>query len=186
MGVSTDAILFYGYCWDEEDVRNPWEIGRESDDEDDASDTSDKEEEEDDDDWEKRYARLKGCLPPSTPFPTRTVTPTRENGWSSTPKDYTAAEQEIIDQHTAHWRARREIADASPCLVATHCSASCPMAYVAVKASVTCSSRGNPHEIASLIVDPSWRDQLAEFCEVLGIKTSGMKAAWWLVSDWGE
>jgi len=175
MGVSTDAILFYGYCWDEEDARNPWEVGR-----DDATD------DDDDDDWEARYARAKGCLPPSAPYPERTVTPTRQNGWDSTPNDYSKAEKAIIDQHRAYWDAKQKIADASPCLVDRHCSASCPMAYVAVKASVTTSNRGFPHEITSLAVDPAWSSQLAEFCEVLGIKTKGMKAAWWLVSDWSE
>ena|SRR5207244_5709042 len=174
MGVSTDAILFYGYCWDNEDVRNPWE----------SSSNDDKD--DDDDGWETRYARAKGCLPPETPFPERTITPTQENGWDSTPKNYTKAEKAIIDQHKACWDAKAKIAAKSPCLVDRHCMASCPMAYVAVKKSVTTSHRGYPNEITSLVVDPAWSVQLAEFCETLGIKTKGKKAAWWLVSDWSD
>jgi hypothetical protein len=50
MGVSTDAILFYGYVWDEE-TSAPWTIGKDGD-----GEYSD----EDDEDWEKRYARLNG------------------------------------------------------------------------------------------------------------------------------
>lgn len=182
MGVSTDAILFYGYCWDDEDVRNPWEIGREDadDDEDDEDDATE------DEDWEERYARTKGCLPPTTPFPERRVTPTHENGWDSTPKDYDAAEQAIIDQYEAYWDAKRKIVEAATCLVDRHCMASCPMAYVAVSESVTTSHRGFPHEITSLAVDPTWDAALAEFCAALGIKVDNKKPAWWLVSDWSE
>jgi hypothetical protein len=174
MGTSTDAILFYGYCWDEE-VQHPWKT-----DEADEADEAD----EDNDFWETRYARAKGCLPPSTPFPERTVTPTRENGWNSTPKDYSAAEQVIIDRYSAYWEAKEKIADASPCVVGTHCSGECPMPYVAVKASLTISHRGCPSKITSLTIEPNWGDQLAEFCKILGVKTKNKKAAWWLVSDW--
>jgi hypothetical protein len=176
MGVSTDAILFYGYCWDDEDMHNPWQSPDGDDEDDDGGD----------DGWEERYARAKGCLPPETPYPERTVTPTRENGWNSTPKDYSKAEQAIIDKHRAYWDAKGKIADASPCLVDRHCMASCPMAYVAVKKSVTTSNRGCPSEITSLTIDPAWNAQLAEFCETLGIKTKGKKVGWWLVSDWSE
>lgn len=173
MGQSTNAILFYGYCWTEETSR-PWEIGREDEEEIDEANK----------DWEGRYARTKGCLPPSTPFPDRTVTPTRENGWNSTPKDHSATEQAIIDKHRAYWEAKRKLVEAAPCLVDTHCSESCPMPYVAVRASVTKSHRGHPHEITSLAVDPAWDAALAEFCASMGIKTYDLKAAWWLVSDW--
>ncbi len=49
MGTSTDAILFYGYCWDEE-ADWPWMIGCE--DEDDHPD----------EDWMDRYVRVKGLI----------------------------------------------------------------------------------------------------------------------------
>ena len=172
MGVSTDAILFYGYWWDEE-AHTPWEIGDDGDD-------------DDEDSWETRYARVKGVPPPSAPFPERSVTPTRENGWSSMPKDYSAAEQAIVDQYDTYWEAKEKLVDASTCLVDTHCSASCPMPYVAVRASVTRSHRGGPSKITALTADPAWDAQLVEFCEAMGIRVDGMTPAWWLVSDWGE
>ncbi|HSX22842.1 MAG TPA: hypothetical protein VLE97_08735 [Gaiellaceae bacterium] len=173
MGVSTDAILFYGYWWDDETSR-PWTIGTDDDDN------------EEDDDWESRYARAKGCLPPKTPFPERTVKPTRDNGWSSTPKDYSEAEQTIIDEHRAYWKTKGDLVEAAPCVVETHCSASCPMPYVAIRASLTKSYRGSATEITSLAVDPSWNAALHEFCALMGIATEGKHAGWWLVSDWGE
>ena len=46
MGESTDALLFYGYCWTEE-APQPWE-------------SEDNDDEDDEDDWEDRYARARG------------------------------------------------------------------------------------------------------------------------------
>ncbi len=178
MGQSTDAILFYGYCWEESS--RPWEIDS-NDDSPDAFRTRHSPRRQD---WEARYARTKGCLPPSTPFPARLVTPTRENGWNSTPTDYSAEEQAIVDQHMAYWEAKRKLVEAAMCCVNTHCSSECPMPYVAVKASQTTSWRGHMKEITSLAVDPTWDAALATFCAAMGIKTDGKKAAWWLVSYW--
>jgi hypothetical protein len=169
MGTSTDAILFYGYCWTEETSR-PWKIGSNDDD--------------DDDDWETRYAATQGCLPPTAKFPARQVTPTAANNWSATPKDYTPSEQAIIDEHRAYWSRKQEIAKATPCEVGTHCSGECPMPYVAVSASRTLARRGYPEEISSLAVDPTWGAQLADFCRRLGIKIDGKRVGWWLVSNW--
>jgi hypothetical protein len=169
MGQSTNAILFYGYCWNEE-ISRLWD--GEGDDGDDG-------------DWESRYARTKGCLPPSVPFPNREVRPTRENGWSSTPKDYSPAEQAIIDQHSAYWDAKQKLVEAAACCVDTHCASECSMPYVAVKASQTTSGQGRMKEITTLTVDPTWAAALSEFCGAMGIKTEGKKAAWWLVSWWG-
>lgn len=50
MSTSTDAILFYGFCWTDEG-RLPWQ----KDDED-----GDAEEDPDDGEWESRFARLGG------------------------------------------------------------------------------------------------------------------------------
>lgn len=133
MSTSTDAILFYGYVWDEEDKPSPWTTGVDDD--------------RDEEDWKTRYGRLKGIDPED-------------------------------------WRALDAIAETSPCLVDTHCMATCPMAYVAVRASLTISCRGFPSEILSLAVEPVWPEQLATFCQDLGIDVSGKKAAWWLVSYW--
>lgn len=172
MHTSTDAVLFYGYCWDEK-TRTPWNIGREEDGADDA-------------DWKRRYARAKGCLPPSLPFPERTVPRTRENRWSSTPTDYSLAEQAIIDQHVAYWEEVERLAAASPCLVATHCSDAYPMPYVAVRASLTISRRSYPTAISSLADDPAWNAHLVEFCGAMTIEIDTKSPGWWLVSNWSE
>jgi hypothetical protein len=165
MTVSTDAILFYGYCWDEE-THHPWTIGREDD------------RDQDDENWENRYARVRGVDAPKALFPERTD----EHG--RPPKDYTAAEQAIVDAYLAYWDRKRELTGMSSCEIFTHCSNAFPMPYVCVKASRLHSSRGEMTEVKSLAVDPIWDLQLAEFCEVLGIRTEGRNPAWWLVSNW--
>jgi hypothetical protein len=124
-------------------------------------------------------------------FPERQVTPTRQNNYSSTPTDYTAAEKAIIEQHEAYWEAKRKIVEEALCTVNTHCMSSCPMPYVAIKASVTLSNRGYPTEITSIAVDPTWDAALDEFCKALDIKIDKKKAnnkkpRWWLVSDWSK
>lgn len=51
MGQHTDAILFYGYCWDVE-TSEPWNIGIDGDVDYDAT--------VDDEDWEDRYVKAVG------------------------------------------------------------------------------------------------------------------------------
>jgi len=109
MGVSTDALLFYGYCWTEEDSGPEWIEG-------------------------ESVPTVRGI-------------------------------QFVVD---------------------THCSASCPMGYVAVKSSLTVSHRGYPSKIRELTTDPAWDAALAEVCKKLGIKVGNKKPAWWLASDWSE
>lgn len=169
MGQSTNAILFYGYCWDEE-TRQPWNIGKDYD-----------ETKNDDEEWEERYARLRGVTAPAVAYPNR-----RGKDGYSMPKDeeYTPAELAAKNEHRAHWDAKRSLVEASGVEIDTHCSGECPMPFVSIRASKTVSYRGSMSEITSLAVDPSWDVKLREFCELMGIKTDGMKATWWLVSDW--
>jgi hypothetical protein len=133
MGVSTDAILFYGYCWDDESS-SPWA----SDDDDDIDD------EERWELWEERYARLKGCDPSTDPY---------------------------------------DFSRVSPCETGSHCSDTCSMPYVAVRASVTIANRGYKQQVSSLKVGRSWNKELVAFCKLMGIKRGRRKAAWWLVSN---
>jgi hypothetical protein len=54
MGQSTDAILFFGFCWTEE-TDSPWNIDKDYYDHDD----------QDNGEWEQRFARLKGLKNPN-------------------------------------------------------------------------------------------------------------------------
>lgn len=167
MGQSTDAILFFGFVWDEE-TRYPWNIGRESDDE-----------ENDDDDWEARYARLKG-LPEPPPIPDKGIDP-RTGQFI---KNYTPEEQAIVDRRSAYWDEKRALIDKVNVEVDTHCCGDCPMPFVAHKASKTRAWRGNPMEVTSLEIKPEWEQELRAFCELMGINVKDQQPKWRLVSDW--
>lgn len=167
MGQSTDAILFWGYCWTEE-TSAPWTIGK--DDEDNG-----------DEDWETRWARAKGLNGPTEPFPE-----TRDDRGRQV--KLSPEQSAVMEKFIAYWAEKRRLAEAAGCVVETHCSADCPMPYVAIKASLTRAWRGSPHEISGLAAEPFWQAGIDEFCAIMGIKTDnaegGGRATWWLVSDW--
>lgn len=164
MSTSTDAILFWGYSWTDE-TSKPWTIGTE--------DAGDDAETDESDDWEDRYAQASGLARPQHPYP-------------DVPRGQqpTAMQAAVMEAFKQYWEAKRKLVAASGCEVRTHCSGDCPMPYVAVMASHKLAWRGDPVEITSLDVAPEWQEQLAAFCQKLGIKTEGLKATWWLVSDW--
>ncbi len=166
MTTSTDAILFYGYCWEEE-TSKPWNIGKEDD-----------EETETESDWEARYASAKGLVHPTEPYPDS------GSGPITNQRSYTPEDRQIVGKYQAYWDKSRVLIEASLCVVETHCSDECPMPYVAIKTSVILSSRGSMTEVKSLTVDSGWDAALADFCHTLGIDVSSMRPAWWLVSDW--
>lgn len=176
MGVSTDAIIFYGYVWDEE-TSTPWTI--DSGDEDEESD----DDSHDDEDWEARYASKYGLTKPEKPFPDKGYD--LKAGKPIT--NYTPEEQAIVDEWKAYFDAKRKIVEASPCEVDTHCSGECPMPYVCVKDSYVCNSRGDYTELKpeQFEVEEHWNDQLKKFCNLMGITMPAGGPKWYLVSYWG-
>jgi hypothetical protein len=156
MGQSTNAILFWGHCWDEERSA-PW--------------LDEGEEDAGDSDWEDRLATVRGIAPP-------------RHGYPST-KDQSDEAQAIRTEFTAFWDAKRKAAEQSGCLVDSHCSGQCPMPYVAVAASRIVAARGYPEEVPSLVIGETWRPMLEAFCRDMGITPpDGQEPRWWLVSDW--
>jgi hypothetical protein len=99
MGVSTDAILFYGYSWTEE-TDLPWTIGR---------DPVDNEEE----DWEKRLAAALGCPRP----PADADAATRTAYWDKQRKLVTAAACEV-GRHCSNSCPMPYVAVTASCLAA--------------------------------------------------------------------
>lgn len=166
MSQSTDALLFWGYCWTEE-MDSPWSHEPE-----DAEDEEEDVEDEDDDDMpDARYARMMGIARPSNPYPSDS--------------DKSADAASIREAFTSYWRVEREAWEAVGMEVSSHCSNECPMPYVAVKASLTCASRGSPIAITSLEVGVDWRARLDAFCALMGITPpAGQQPQWWLASDW--
>ena len=174
MGQSTNAVMFYGYCWLDE-LRWPWDHGVEDND-------------EDDDDWQKRYARLgHAIVPPAEPFPSRQ--------WSwSVPQEkriYPADEQAIVDKYTSYWARCREISNSLDISVDTHCSSDCPMPYVCIASTELTCYRGDRQPITEELgqqisrPNPEWKLRLDAFCNVMKISIPDEGPKWWLVSYWG-
>lgn len=157
MGVSTDAILFYGHVFDTEGCV-PWET-----------------DDEDDNDWEDRYAAARGLSQPSEAYPQH---------WPG-PTGYSPEEQRILSLWFDYWAACRKLVEECPCEILTHCSADYPMPYVAIKASRQCANRGGPVEATTENEDSlDWDEQIQDFCTLMGIETEA-PPRWWLVSYWG-
>jgi hypothetical protein len=116
--------------------------------------------EEGDSNWEAAYAAKKGEPAPAV--------------------EYDTEENKAL--HSAHWEREHKLIAAEPCEVDSHCSGDCPMPFVCVKASKTTAWRGDPKEIASLAVGPTWESELRGFCALMGIPWQEPK--WWLASDW--
>jgi len=155
MSVSTDAMLFYGYCWDEE-TSTPWTIGK--DDEDETSDSDDEE------DWEERYARLKaGLLKPDT-----------GDGYDEkTYGEYLDAKRKIIEACPCEVGTHCHSDAPMPyvCIKATYtCNSRGDM------------TRLNPAEFE---VDESWDSELKKFCKLMGIAPPAEGPGWYMVSYWG-
>lgn len=173
MGQSTNAVLFYGYCWDEE-TSEPWNIGKDDEEEKDSTD--------DDEDWETRYANLKGLKEPAEAYPERHATP-----FFSTPRNWTPEEQVIVDKYSAYWDAKTDLAESSGCEVDLHCHGDAPMPYVCIKKSQITTYRGDMTVITqdTLKVEHDWDQQLVAFCDLMGIDVKDKKPAWYMVSYWG-
>jgi len=82
MSVSTNAILFYGYCWDDE-AEHPWPDGE-----------GEVLDEDEDDNWEDRYARARGCLPPDAEASAR-----EHKKYETAKKKLVAASRCRVDTH---------------------------------------------------------------------------------------
>lgn len=157
MGVSTDAILFYGHVFNTEGCV-PWETN------------------DDDTEWEARYAERRGLRKPSESYPER---------WVKNRSEYNHEEQRIVALWTEYWAARRKLLEDCPCEIRTHCSSDYPMPYVAINSSLQCANRGFP-VAADMEHEGSidWDQQLEDFCDLMGIEPEG-PPCWWLVSYWG-
>lgn len=84
------------------------------------------------------------------------------------------------------WHKKRELADAAPCKIVSHCMAACEMYGVAVAETIVVARRGCPVGIdsAKLVVQPEWREKLDAYCALMKIDVTGMQPGWYLASWW--
>jgi hypothetical protein len=162
LSVSTDALLFYGYCWDDEGV----EIlpGGE-------------------DDWRTVILRRRGEKNPWDDYPAKAVEAIRDyQARQAAEEAWVAGRRSLID---AFYAKKRVLEEEYGCDVGTHCSGDYPMPYAFVTSSKVMASRGYPVEVKSLAVGPDWDARLNRFLEDLGVDKPQPGPRWWLASYWG-
>jgi len=162
MGVSTDAILFFGALIPDKDedpyLPYPWD--------------HDEDDEKGETDWQDLLAEKHGVA-----YPTHLAKL----------KDWTPEQQ---DEYRAYSKKRSEIVSALGCRLGSHCSSECPMYYVAVADRVFRAHRGYGVEIEPerMVVPQRDVEKVKRFLIELGYTAEQVehwRIGWWLVSDWG-
>jgi hypothetical protein len=168
MGVSTDAIVFYGYCWDDECRLLP----------------------EGSDEWTAVVLRGRGVRRPWDDFPKELNDPSHPQYVHDYDRRKTAADQWTTDHRAEldEWYAANRAAKAEfGCDTDTHCSGDYPIPYVFVVASRVSAARGHPRELdpATVAARPEWGGMLDRFLAALAVERPHPEPKWWLVSYWG-
>jgi len=167
MGVSTDGILFYGFCWgDKHDLDEAGEG------------------------WVSVIHKRRG-LP--DPFANRERFREKKPGedyWA-----YDKAQRAALDAWfkandaavKSHLRDNEAIREEFGCDIGGHCSGEYSMPYVYIVDSMVVAGRGYPKDVSgkSLGEKPEWDALLAKFMDELGIERPHPLPRWWLVSYWG-
>ena len=164
MGQSTNAILFYGYCWDEE-AQHAWELHPDYD-----RDLAE-EQKLDDEDAEERYVRLKrGLNKPAGEYDEKLYGGYLEakhklleklnvehdtHCSGGCPMPYVAIKSSVV---TA-WRGHKIELQPDKMFASPH----------------TLKPDGSGH----------WATDLREYCELMQIPVPDEDPKWWLVSYWG-
>lgn len=193
MGQSTDAHLFYGYCWSEEGT----ELFRgdcilyPGDNPDDC--TEHDHEEVDDGEWTEVVLARRGIFSPWTKIPADL------NSYDSSSTRYSSykEQQELSNAWTvehraeidSYYQAKKDVEEEYGVAISSHCSCDYPMPYIHVKGTEQQAWRGSPQtidvmSIAKLDVSAMNRE-LSRFVADLGIDLSEAEGpAWFLVSMW--
>ncbi len=172
MGVSTDALLVYGYVWeDEHDLFGD-------------PDEESGEDSEIDGEWEEIVARRRGIPDPWDQYPAEIERlPYDEKRHKG--DEWIAAHRAELD---AWSDAKTAITSEYGAEIDSHGSGewSCPI--VKIKGAGHRAGRGDAHAIdpVTLAIDPSWDGKLQRFIADIGIDISEAAGpGWFLVSWWG-
>jgi hypothetical protein len=168
MGVSTNAVLFYGYCWQDECRLFDDSQG-----------------------WDRLAALKRGHKDPWDDFP-------KDLGDSSHPnyvRDYHARNAAIEKWKAGHraeldgWHELlRGIEAEFGVELDSHCSGECPMPCLYVKGTETTARRGYPVEMnpdTDFAIGADWQAKLDRWLAEFGVEKPHPEPKWWLVSYWG-
>ena len=161
MGVSTDAMLFYGYVWEDEAELL-----------DDDGETE----------WEEIIAKSRGLADPWDAYPQdlgRLPYPEqRQRG-----EQWTAEHRAELDAWSA---AKKAISVEYGAEIGHHGSDGWQVPLIKITGAGHTAARGYPHELhaADLATGPDWDDKLRRFVADLGIDTSEAKGPGWFIASW--
>jgi len=172
MGQSTNAILFYGYCWDDEG----YSLLDESEDE-----------------WDEIVARREGHTSPWDLYRDSGAEAEHESlPYAERDAAYKAWKQTVrFDSLYKIWTSTRDDIKArfGGVNISSHCSCDYPMPYIYIERSKTTASRGFPKQIDpsgfSGVPTATWNMKLKKFTDDLNIDLSEAEGpGWFLVSNW--
>lgn len=167
MGVSTDALLVYGFVWsDEYNLLDPEGEG------------DDDEERE----WQEVVALLRGHSNPWDHYPDRNSAATYEER-DRIGKQWCVDHNDELDA----WRkVRNDIEAEFGVVIECHGSDQWSVPIVCIKSASLCASRGFPLELVpgQLETHRSWDEMLANFIDTLSIDTSDATGPGWFLASW--
>jgi hypothetical protein len=159
MSVSTDALLVYGYIWDDE------------------HDLFDG-----DDEWDKRIAKQRGVVNPWDAYPAEfEKLPYAER--KAKGEEWRAANRGALD---AWYAARKAISEEYGVEIDRHGSNQWSVPILKIAGAGFTAARGYPKSVTAdnLTVDPTWDDKLRRFATDLGIDTSEAEGPGWFLASW--
>lgn len=168
MGVSTDAILFYGYCWKEEQ-----EWGEEIT------------------EWVSAVFKKRGHPNPWDTYPNygERSSPNYIADYAqqrAATDAWTSANREKLD---AYYAVKRSIEGEFGVRLASHQSGDYPIPYLCIDRLALRAARGYPVQIqpGNMVVSPTPDDdaKLDKWFAEMGIEKPHESPKWWLVSYWG-
>lgn len=172
MGQSTDAILFYGYCWDDE--AELWDRGRY-------------------DEWPVVVAKRRGITSPWDFYRDSGVEAEhRALPYASQDAAYESWSAEVgFEAMLTEWKAALNAikAEHPNVSVGSHCSCDCPMPYISITDTEQTAWSGSPVTFDPRMMtlkedNTNWRGYLAMFVEALDIDVSDAQGPdWFLVSN---
>lgn len=173
MGQSTDAILFYGYCWSEE--TELWDDDRNGE-------------------WYEVVAKRRGITNPwdfyrdSGALAEHDLLPYKEQGPAYEAWKNDVGFQAMLDEWDGIKNAIK--AEHPEISVGSHCSCDYPVPYICIADTEQTAGRGypvtfDPSKMAQKEDNTNWRGALAKFVEELDIHISDADGpGWFLVSNW--
>lgn len=173
MGQSTDAILFYGYVWDDEDAE-PWDDYR-------------------NDEWYEAVAKRRGITSPWDFY--RDSGAEAQHGalpYQQQEPAYESWKNKVgFEAMLTEWNDVKDSIKAEhPTIdVSSHCSCDYPMPYICISETERTARRGFPEALDLTKMPPAgqhkWDVELNNFVKALDIDILDAQGpGWFLVSNW--